>query len=469
MDKYKRLASNTILMAVSTFSSKVLSFLLTSYHTRIMGAGDYGTITIVNTIGNLLIPIVSLGISNAIIRYGLERGVAKKSVYTNGFLAVFLGFGVLLCLAPVLNQIPFIGGNVQGYWTLLLTFVFVSCLRTLNCQFVRARELMRLYAVDGILCTATNLGFNILFLSGFGLKPEGILLAMICSDGCSAVFLFFIAKLWRFLDFHVDFSLFKKMLLYSLPLISASLFWWVTNVSDQLFVKAYWGDGLNGIYVACYKLPSLLSIVATFFTEAWQLSAFTDGQEAGRDRFFTKVFSAYQSVMFLAAAGITLLCRPIMSIFVAKEYYSGWLYIPVLCAATAFSSLDNFLNSIYMLEKKSGHSLITMAVGAGLNILLNWAMIPRWGAMGASLATLASYLIVFLIRAVDTRRYVRIDFHALRLALNITILVLEALVLLYGLPLWPLWCSLLTALMLFLNFGALWETARHLLGRKKRV
>lgn len=466
MDKYKRLASNTVLMAVSTFSSKVLTYLLTTYHTHMMRTGDYGTITVVNTIGNLLIPIVSLGIANAIIRYGLEKGVSKKSVYTNGLISVSIGFAVLLAISPLLNMVPFIGDNVEGYWPLLLAFVLISCLRTLNCQIVRARQLMRLYAVDGILCTATALGFNVLFLSGFGIKPEGILLATMCSDACSTIFLFFVAGLWRYVDFHIDKVLFRKMLRYSLPLISASLFWWVTNVSDQLFVKAMWGAGWNGIYVACYKLPSLLSIVATFFTEAWQLSAFTDGQKAGRERFFTRVFGAYQGVMFLAAAGITLLCRPIMSVFVAKEYYIGWMYIPVLCAATAFSSLDNFLNSVYMLEKKSMHSLLTMAAGAVLNILLNWAFIPKSGPMGASIATFISYFVVFVVRVIDTRRLIRIDFGLLRIAVNLAILAAEALLMIYQLPLWPLWCTLLCALMLLVNFGALWDTVRHVLGRR---
>ena len=47
MDKYKKLASNTIIFAIGTFSSKVLSFLLMPFVTRMMGAGDYGAADLV--------------------------------------------------------------------------------------------------------------------------------------------------------------------------------------------------------------------------------------------------------------------------------------------------------------------------------------------------------------------------------------------------------------------------------------
>ena len=75
MDKYKRLVSNTLLFAISTFSSKILSFFLTAYRTRVMGTADYGGMDAIVTIGNFFIPLVSLGIANAIIRFGLEKNL----------------------------------------------------------------------------------------------------------------------------------------------------------------------------------------------------------------------------------------------------------------------------------------------------------------------------------------------------------------------------------------------------------
>lgn len=168
----------------------------------------------------------------------------------------------------------------------------------------------RLYAIDGILCTITTCGFYVLFLRVLNMGPTGYLLAIICADGLSALFLFAVTKTWRFLDFkRFDTKLLKKMLRYALPLVPASIFWWITNASDQFFVAAMLEDGTSWTAVlgASYKLPTILSIVSTIFTEAWQISAFTDGTDSQREQFFSRVFSAYQSLIFLAAAGIVLM------------------------------------------------------------------------------------------------------------------------------------------------------------------
>ena len=466
MDKYKRLVSNTALFAVSTFSSKLLSYVLTSYHTRMVITDDYGTMDLIISLGNFLIPLVSLGISNAIIRFGLQKGVNKRELYTNGLLSVFTGFFILAAAWPLISMIPYVKSTVGNAWIWLLLFVLMSCLRTLNCQFVRAREMVRLYAVDGILCTLTNLLFNILFLSGFHLGATGIILAMICSDSCSAIFLFFVSRIWKYLKPpRVNFRLWKQMLTYSVPLISASMFWWVTSTSDKIFISAMIGTDANGLFAASYKLPTILTIVATLFTEAWQISAFTDGTKKGRAAFFSRVFGVYQSLMFMAGAGIIWLCKPVMSVFVGKSYVAGWVFIPLLTMATLFNSFDNFLNSIYMLEKRSDLSLVTMGAGAAMNLVLNAACIPLWGVQGAALATFLSYFFVFLLRIINTHGIVPMRVPVLHMMVNMAILILETLLMLLDIPGWPVMTALLVALILALNFKSLWDTVRKLLRR----
>ena len=112
----------------------------------------------------------------------------------------------------------------QEYAPFLYVHVLVSCLRTWCTQFVRSRQLNRLVAVDGVLCSATNLGFTILFLSGFHMGAKGYVLAIICSDALSALFVFCIAGLGRYLRprFH-SMTLWKQMLAYSLPMVPAQI------------------------------------------------------------------------------------------------------------------------------------------------------------------------------------------------------------------------------------------------------
>jgi len=456
-----------MLFAISTFSSKLLSFVMAPlfsywFETQEMN----GVKELLNQCASLLIPVVSLGVANAVIRFGLEKGVRRSAVYMNGLTAIGMGFLLLVLLYPLLSRIKLF----REYIVLLYLYLLISCLRTLHCQFCRARQLNRLYAIDGILCTLTTCGFYALFLRVLNLGPTGYLLAVICADGLSALFLFCITKTWRFIDLkRYDFALLKRMLRYALPLVPASIFWMITNASDQFFVAAILENGTawTAILGASYKLPTILSIVSTIFTEAWQISAFTDGASAERERFFSRVFGAYQSLIFLAASGIVLMAQPFMMIY-REDYFIGWKFIPLLTMATAFSSFDNFLNSIYMVEKRSTLSFGTMAMGAAVNVILNWKLIPIWGVNGAALATFVSYFLVFLLRAINTRGLIRVDFAPEKLCCNFGLLAAESWLMLKRVPHWPIWCGLIVACIAALNFRDLWSTVLQILGRGKR-
>src|SRR5699024_6987953 len=102
-----------------------------------------GVSKLLSQCANLLIPFVSMGMSNAIIRFGLDRGNSKKQVFTNGLLTILLGYGILLLFWPLLRQVP----GVQGYEIFLCVYVLTSCLRTLCTQFIRSREMNRLVGV----------------------------------------------------------------------------------------------------------------------------------------------------------------------------------------------------------------------------------------------------------------------------------------------------------------------------------
>ncbi len=464
MDKYKRLISNTMLFAISTFSSKLLSFVMAPLFSYWFEAQEMnGVKELLNQCASLLIPLVSLGIANAVVRFGLEKGVRKSAVYMNGLTAIFMGFLLLLLLYPLLRRID----AFREYLALLYIYLLVSCLRTLHCQFCRARQINRLYAIDGILCTVVTCGFYVLFLRVLHMGPSGYLLAIICADSLSTLFLFVVTKTWRFLrPRRYDAALLLKMLRYALPLVPASIFWWVTNASDHFFVAGMLENGTawTAILGASYKLPTILSIVSSIFTEAWQISAFTDGAEGARGRFFSRVFGAYQSLIFLAASGIVLMAQPFMHIY-RDDYFIGWKFIPLLTLATAFSSLDSFLDSIYMVEKRSIRSMLTMGAGAVVNVLLNWKLIPVWGVNGAALATFISYFFVFLLRVANTRRLMRMDFSPEKLCCNLGLVAVESWLMLRQVRLWALWCALLVLVLAAINFRNLWSTVLQVIGR----
>ena len=127
-DKYSKLAGNTIIFAISSFSSKLLTLIVQPFLTYAMAEiSDLGLSKILSQYANLLIPFVSMGMSNAIIRFGLDKGNSEKQVFTNGLLTILGGFGILVLCWPVAQFLP----DMAQYGLLIYIYVLMSCLRTL--------------------------------------------------------------------------------------------------------------------------------------------------------------------------------------------------------------------------------------------------------------------------------------------------------------------------------------------------
>ena len=74
MNKYKRLLSNTVILAVGTFSSKVLVYLLLPLYTAILSPAEYSDANIISQLANLLMPIAAVGVCDGLFRFALDAG-----------------------------------------------------------------------------------------------------------------------------------------------------------------------------------------------------------------------------------------------------------------------------------------------------------------------------------------------------------------------------------------------------------
>ena len=368
--------------------------------------------------------------------------------------------------------------DMAQYGFLIYIYVLMSCLRTLCTQFVRSRQWNKLVAVDGILCTFATLMFYVLYLVGFHWGANGYLLAIISGDLVSVLFLCITGRLWNYVELKgLNRDLWQQMLRFSLPMIPAQISFWVINASDLFFVRemcggldGHSGDAWSGLLSTGYFLPTILTTLGLIFYDAWQLSAVTE--EEGRARFFTKIFRTYSSVLFCCAAGIIWLCRPVMHVM-KSNYYYAWHFVPFLTLASTCSCFNQFLNSAYVVNKKSTHSLWTMLAGAVSNCIMNYFFIKWWGPIGATVASFFGLGIVFVLRALDAHNMIGMSIHPGRVALNFGVLAGEALLLLAEPPLYGLWTGLLTAAIILFNFAGVWAMARmllpKLLGRRGRT
>lgn len=463
MDKYKKLASNTIIFAIGTFSSKVLSFLLMPFVTRMMTSGDYGSADLVQQTVNVLIPIVTLQVNSAALRFSLDKAKNKSDVFTVGVRTTLAGFVVFLFLAYPISLIEINDFKLGDYIILVYVFVLVSGMRQLCQQFVRGSGHVKLFAVDGIIATATTLLFTFLFLGVFKWGVTGYIVAIIASDACSIIFYTITAKLYRCLSPRLfEKGITGQMLKYCVPLIPTVILWWIINVSDRYMITYFIGSSENGLYTAASKIPNFVVLFAQIFIDAWQLSAVDEYESESRGEFFTKVFRVYSGGVFAVASALILFCQLLTKILVAPSYYESWNYVPILIIATTYSCIVNFLASVYMAEKKSLMSLVTAMTGTVTNIVLNLILIPKLGATGAAIATVTAFVVVFITRAINTRKYIKINFKLPLMIIETVLLVVQTFLMLYfkeGVLLYVAE-SVLLAVMLLLNIKPITELAK---------
>ena len=432
MDKYKRLLSNTLILSLGTFASKLLVYFLMPLYTAILSKEQYGTADLITNAANLLIPFCCIGITHGVFRFAADEAENNRVVFSSGATVLLCTSAAFVLISPLLSLISYFDGFV---W-LLVFYVISSNFHTLAKEYIRAKGYMKLYAFGGILGTALTIAFNLLFLIPMKLGVTGYVLSVAVADALGTLFLVLYAKLYEDFSFKlVSKNKIKEMLKYSLPMMPTTVIWWITNVSDRFMVTHFWGSGENGLYAAAYKIPTIIALVAGVFNEAWQISAISESKDREEvSKFFSAVFERYCAVLFLGCAFLIPFTPLGASLLLDESYYEAWGFMPVLLVATVFSSLVTFVGTIYTVKKKTAMSFITAALGALLNIILNLALIPKMGAQGAGIATAASYFAVFAVRAIHSKKFMPFSLGAWRLSLNTVIVLIQVIFMICNLP-----------------------------------
>lgn len=429
MNKYQKLLNNTLIFAIGTFGSKLLSFILVRLYTGCMTTAQYGTADLLYQAANVIYPIVTLSMADALIRFGIDKAYDNKKIYTIALTTTAGGLAVLLLFTPLINSLE----AFRGYGLLLFVYCFFSSFKQLAASFVRARGLVKLFAIDGIFSTLIIVVSNLILLLKFDLGVTGYVCSIIISDALSLLGLVIISELYKFFDIKsLDKSLFKEIVKYSLPLVPTYILWWITSASDRYFVIAMVNSAENGIYSAAHKIPTLLLLVTTLFYQAWQMSAIENKDDSDLSGYYKQVYGAYSSLLFIAAAGLIMIAKPFTYILVdndpEKNFVFGYHYTPILIIAMIFQCLCQFLSSIYNVRKKSVNSMVTSIVAAVVNIVLDILLIPRLGAYGAGLATMTAYFACFMVRVFDTRSYVKFDISWFKMIVNMIVVGYMAIV-----------------------------------------
>ena len=406
MQRKRYLAKNTALFALNSIGTRLITFLLVPLYTKAFATEEYGSVDLVTTIATILVPIITINIGEAVMRFSLDEHAQTDKIVSVGLVFAISSviFGSISFV--VLSFFPQI--TIRG-WIVYLYCVLQGLYQTASCN-LRGQEKLLQYAIANIISSLLAAILNILFLIVFKLGINGYFLAYIISFCISCVYCIIAGGLVKTLRrFSLDKALMKDMVKYSIVLVPNSLMWWIMNSSDHVMVTAMVGISANGIYAISYKVPSILSALSTVFNQAWAYSAIHEDNSDDRVAFNNNMYD--KLVRFLLIVSVMLMCimKPFMKLYVDSAYYEAWMYTPYLLVGNFFLTMATFLSTFYTVNKDSRGFLFSGLTGALINIALNALLIPIIGVHGAALATCISYICVFLYRIIDTQKYMKVE------------------------------------------------------------
>ena len=403
--KNSYLLKNIIIFAISIFGTKIIYFFLVPLYTNCLNPSEYGIVDLLFTISNFLFPVFTLNITEAIYRFSLDKNANYNKIFSIGIICTINCILFGLVLIPIVNSF----NNYKDYSFLFYLYIISLSFSQILLSLSKGQEKLKLFAFANIFNSILIACLNIVLLLVYGAGIEGYFWSYIIANIVVCIIIILFGKYYNnFTKISFDSVLFKSMVKYSVVLIPTSFLWWIMHSSDRIMISNMIGDYENGIYGISYKIPSLLTVISFIFTQAWSFSAIKNASKSDNEIYTNKIFEVFIKVLCIIGVFIILIIRPLFKIYVASDYFVAWKYVPFLVLGYVFMTSSTFISSSYNVHKDSKGFLYSGMVGAIVNIILNIILIPILKIYGAAIATMISYISVFIYRMIDTKKYLKI-------------------------------------------------------------
>ena len=400
--KYKYFLKNLSIFTISNFITKLLMFLMLPLYTSILTSKEYGTIDMITTTVNLAMPILTLCITEAIIRFTIEENTNRKQILLNSLNIAFKGY-ILLLIASIVAWIIGIELKILIIFNIYYLVYTVSSLLT---YYLKGLERIKIIGWASVIRVITLILLNCLLLLYLKLSVVGYYVSLIVSDIIVIIIYIYNLKKNKVVgNDEKNTTLKKEMIKYSKNFVLNSISWWINNASDKYILLLFYDLDITGIYSVAYKIPTIIEFVQAIYSQAWQISAIKEYNKKISVEFFSNMYKIYNIIIIFTVCLILIFLKVISRILFAKEFFIAWKYVPFLLLAILFGALAGFLGSIYAANKDSKMYAKSTAIGAMTNIILNFLLIPSMAAHGAAVATCISYVIVWILRLIFMKKY----------------------------------------------------------------
>ncbi len=440
MSGIKKLAGQTAVYGVSTIVGRLINFALVPLFSYIFGEpAELGLNTEFYAYIAFLNVVFTYGMETALFNF-LSSENDKNMVYSTALRAMLIStialtLPFIILAQPLADAMHYSDHPEFVIWAILI--VTTDTLAALPFAKLREENKAKRFAAIKMLNILINVVVTVFFVglcksfyekdlvngtsSFFGAmyNPKiGIGYAFIANLIASAVCLLLLLKDYRKISYGFDPKLFKRMLIYALPLLIVGLAGMINEVFDKILLKYLLPEGVGveqvGIYGACAKIAILMTIFWQAFRYAAEPFFFSrNREETSRDIYATVM--TYFIVFCLAIFLGTTMNISWIQYMIGPEYRIGLPVVPVLLVANMCLGIYFNLSIWFKLTGRTQFGMWLTIIGAIVTLALNFLWIPSTGYfqgyMGSAWATLICYSLMMVMSYFMGQKYFPVPYN----------------------------------------------------------
>ena len=341
-NRNKELVVNTLILGIGQFIPKLMTLIILPILTMYLTTNEYGNYDLVLSLASFLIPILTLQIQQAVLRYLLSTlENDNKDKYVTSALYYVTASSVILL--PIIFAILCVV-RVRIAMSLSFCILFFSeTMYTLLGQIVRGLGQNTKFSIGVIIYAFVNMLLTILFVTIWKQGLFGVVISLVLSYILTNLYYIYGSDMFKHI--HRDaFSKYKlkELLDFSIPIVPSSIALWVVNLSDRLVIIYFLGASSNGIYAVANKIPALYNSAYNIFNLAWTETASKVSDDGNPADYYSRMFR----ILFHFLIGIMLAmitCTPFIFRLLVKGSYGGAFFqVPILYVGIFFNSFVSY-------------------------------------------------------------------------------------------------------------------------------
>lgn len=398
-------AKSSLALLFANLVMKGLSLISGPIFTRIMSSSQYGIVNTFMSWQMLLSTIVTLNLgsgvfNNGMLEYKEDRAVFQFSLAVTSMASAIFFFITYLVFRNTVDRylglpkdlvcflfLYFLLAPIYGYWSGRQRYEFKY----------------KALTVVTILTGVASLGMSLVAVLNVPEQYDASakIIGSEAPNVIVALFFFF------FIGAKAKFRFKKKYILYALkfniPLVPHYFSMYVLSSSDRIMITNLVNSSATAVYSVAYTVGMVISILWTSIEASlspWIYEQMKkNNHEAIRKRTFQ--IMVFFAVMCLVCA---LFAPEIIAILAPTEYYEGVYVIPSIASSAFFIAAYSIYMRAELYYKQTKFAMIATTLSAGLNVLLNYIFILRYGFIAAGYTTLFCYLLLYLLHYLNVKR-----------------------------------------------------------------